>query len=90
MVVEFRSDFYNAIPQRVKDFPVTTEYPHILHRRFIVNNREPNEVYRHWLETNVGMQGIDWAWDISIADLSMVDIKFVDSEHAVLFELTWP
>jgi hypothetical protein len=51
---------------------------------------EPNDRYRPWLEENIGIQQIDWDWDISSHDFNILEIYFVTQEHATLFELTWP
>lgn len=84
-----RSKFYKSIPQHVRLFKIHDEMPHTLIRPFMMNDREPNDVYREWLELHVGKQGMNWDWDLT-SDLDLLQINFVESEHAVLFELTWP
>ena len=60
-------------------------------RLFIApGNEEPNRHYRPWLEEHVGVQGVNWNWHLNTSNGAMVDIEFNDTEHAALFELTWP
>jgi len=51
---------------------------------------EPNVHYRPWLEENIGRQGVAWDWDLSPQCFELLEIYFVNREHAMLFELTWP
>lgn len=51
---------------------------------------EPNVHYRPWLEENIGRQGVAWDWDLSPQCFELLEIYFVNKEHAMLFELTWP
>ncbi len=54
------------------------------------NDFEPNIHYRPWLEENIGLQGVDWQWYIdSVNSYDGLVIEFRNSEHAVLFELSW-
>lgn len=44
---------------------------------------DPNDVYRQWLERNVGRQGWDWDWmlvDNDVAD-NLLTIKFRRGRH---------
>lgn len=52
--------------------------------------QEPNEHYRPWLEEHVGKQCVDWNWEIYSMNPDMVSVFFANSEHATLFEITWP
>jgi hypothetical protein len=51
---------------------------------------DPNNIYRPWLEKNVGKQYIDWDWNISRTDIDGLDIKFRKGKYkwATLFLLT--
>jgi hypothetical protein len=53
-------------------------------------NSDPNYVYREWLESHVGIQGVDWDWRIRSFVSNGFEIYFRDKLHATLFELTWP
>lgn len=50
----------------------------------------PNQLYRPWLEMNVGKQGVAWNWNICKDNMDMMRIEFASREHATLFKLTWP
>jgi len=50
---------------------------------------EPNEHYRPWMEKNIGRQGIDWDWALHSVVGNTIEITFIRSDDAILFELTW-
>lgn len=54
------------------------------------NQLEPNHHYRPWLEEHIGVQGLDWNWDIHSVNGNLLAIDFANQEMATLFELTWP
>jgi hypothetical protein len=54
------------------------------------SRREPNEVYRPWMERCVGTQSIDWQWSFDGSDINVLVIQFAAPESKILFELTWP
>lgn len=88
-IVNSRTRFFKSIPKHVRLFKIHDEWPHTLFRPFMLKDRDPNEIYRDWLENNVGKQGLHWDWDLT-SDLDLLQINFREAEHAVLFELTWP
>lgn len=88
-MVNLRTRFYRSIPNHVRLFKIHEEWPYTSIRPFMIDNREPNEVYRDWLENNIGKQGMQWDWTLT-SDLNILQINFQKAEHAVLFELTWP
>jgi hypothetical protein len=49
---------------------------------------DPNRVYRPWLEKNVGEQKKMWDWDMAPDLINMVEVVFVQEEHAILFALS--
>ena len=51
---------------------------------------EPNHHYRPWLEEHIGKQGVMWNWDIHSVMDNTLEVRFATTEHASLFELTWP
>ena len=53
------------------------------------SDKEPNDYYRPWLEKYIGIQGVDWQWNLCGTDIDMLEIIFVKSEDAILFELKW-
>jgi hypothetical protein len=50
---------------------------------------DPNDIYRPWLEKNVGKQHIAWDWEISGKDGDLLEVKFRKGKYkwATLFLL---
>jgi hypothetical protein len=63
-----------------------------IYRKFMIpgDPKEPNERYRPWLEKNVGKQGETWNWNISFSNFDLLEIEFLNSEDALLFDLSFP
>lgn len=55
----------------------------------LTNN--PNDIFRPWLEANVGQQGLDWDWRIVRDTFDMIEIRFSRSKEslAVQVALMW-
>jgi hypothetical protein len=64
---------------------------HISIRKFMPFGQEdPNDHYRPWMEKHIGVQGADWDWAVSPSTSETFEIRFIDKQKALLFELTWP
>lgn len=50
---------------------------------------DPNDLIRPWLESNIGMQGVDWNWDMDPNNFNNIEYYFSKEEYATLFELSW-
>jgi hypothetical protein len=79
-------------------------FPHVIHvpwpkeRIMWVNvegyeveswSADPNEIMRPSLEQDVGVQGIDWNWEISQVKNNSVAIYFMDITEAIKYKLLW-
>lgn len=53
------------------------------------DSADPNEIWRPWLEEHIGKQNIDWDWTLKPDEFNIIEISFVDSLNATLFELKW-
>lgn len=86
-LIRLRTSIYES-KKSVKD---SMENVFIIKKPFMIpgDPREPNDKYRPWLEKYVGMQGIDWNWELTKDDLYSIDVEFTSSEHAMLFNLTF-
>lgn len=58
-------------------------------RRKFPIGADPNAIIRPWLENNIGIQGIDWNWDIDPNNFEYIEYYFANPLHATLFELAW-
>lgn len=84
-LIQYRTRLYES---RIKS---DMQIVKTIHRKFMIDDKEPNERYRAWLEENIGKQGEMWNWNIlSTGAFDTLVIEFVNSEHATLFELTCP
>jgi hypothetical protein len=54
-----------------------------------VRTCDPNDLMRPDLHRSVGVQGIDWDWDISRNVDNALDVYFNDGTEAVKFKLVW-
>jgi hypothetical protein len=52
-----------------------------------VTSSDPNEIWRGWLEENVGRQGIFWQWRIAYDAVDIIEIKILKRKEAVMFQL---
>lgn len=59
-------------------------------RPFILDDADPNQRYRTWLESHIGIQGENWLWDIEYDDFDTVVLYFPDKDSAIYFELSFP
>lgn len=64
---------------------ITVKWP-IFH-----NSADPNEIYRPWLEENVGRQGWDWDWRIgdSVTDTLTIKFRKGRDKYAIIAALDW-
>ena len=55
------------------------------------NSADPNELYRPWLEENVGRQGWDWDWRIgeSVTDTLTIKFRKGRAKYAIIAALDW-
>lgn len=88
-------DFQKVIESRSKLFKqrkiIPMDNPSFIVKKlfmFLDDDRDPNERYREWLETNVGMQGVEWNWDIDGNNFNSLVVSFIKEEHALLFKLS--
>ena len=49
----------------------------------------PNEIYREWLETNVGQQQVMWDWDMWSEADNTIEVRFKNRRHAIDFALRY-
>lgn len=56
-----------------------------------LDTASPNELYRPWLERDVGKQGEDWEWRLCTTPGAhdIVQIAFKDERAAILFTLKY-
>lgn len=74
--------------QRIGSPAICNNVPTVICRRKFPRG-DPNDLVRPWLEEHIGQQAIDWNWEMCPNNSNLIDYHFVNTEDAVLFELSW-